>query len=188
MQAQLAVSPYIGLWTRLAEFQRDDLAHSIEEHNVVKATLMRATLHLATAEDYPWLRTTLQPVMTYAGRGNRKAARYRRPRRPRAGCDGTGIHRREAADVRGDQRHAAERHAGPRYRRAALHRADTPAVGAGADQQRVELSRNPRSRRLSPGWPADRGRPICRSSSSATWRRLVRRRCKTWRRGPGCPS
>ena len=66
MQAQLAVAPYVGLWTRLPEFQRDDLARLIEGHNVVKATLMRATLHLATAADYPWLRTTLQPVMTYA--------------------------------------------------------------------------------------------------------------------------
>ena len=66
LQAQLAVAPYVGLWTRLRDFQRDDLARLIEGHNVVKATLMRATLHLATAEDYPWLRTTLQPVMTYA--------------------------------------------------------------------------------------------------------------------------
>ena len=66
MQAQLAVAPYVGLWTRLRDFQRDDLSRLIEGHNVIKATLMRATLHLATAEDYPWLRTTLQPVMTYA--------------------------------------------------------------------------------------------------------------------------
>ena len=49
MQAQLAVAPYVGLWTRLAGFQRDDLARPIEDHTVVKATLMRATLHLVTA-------------------------------------------------------------------------------------------------------------------------------------------
>jgi hypothetical protein len=66
LQAQLAVAPYVGLWTRLASFGRDGLTRLIEGHEVVKATLMRATLHLCTAEDYPLLRTTLQPVMTYA--------------------------------------------------------------------------------------------------------------------------
>ena len=55
LQAQLAVAPYVGLWTRLAGFQRDDLARPIEDHTVVKATTMRATLHLLTAEDYPAL-------------------------------------------------------------------------------------------------------------------------------------
>jgi hypothetical protein len=66
LQAQLPAAPYVGLWTRLRDFQRDDLARLIEGRGVVKATLMRATLHLATAKDYPWLRTTLQPAMIYA--------------------------------------------------------------------------------------------------------------------------
>lgn len=66
LQAQLAVSPYIGLWTRLHDFNRDGLAHLIENRSVVKATLMRATLHLFTAEDYVRLRPTLQPAMTGA--------------------------------------------------------------------------------------------------------------------------
>jgi hypothetical protein len=66
LQAQLPIAPYVGLWTRLPDFQRDDLACLIEGHSVVKATLMRATLHLATAEDYLGLRATLQPVLTGA--------------------------------------------------------------------------------------------------------------------------
>ncbi len=68
LQAQLAVAPYVGLWTRLAGFQRDDLARPIEDHTVVKATTMRATLHLLTEEDYLRFRATLQPMLTYAGR------------------------------------------------------------------------------------------------------------------------
>jgi hypothetical protein len=68
LQAQLASSPYVGLWTRLADFERDDLARLIEGHAVVKATLMRATLHLAAADDYLRFRATLQPMLTYAGR------------------------------------------------------------------------------------------------------------------------
>jgi len=67
MQAQLASAPFVGLWTRLRDFGREDLARSIEDRTVVKATLMRVTLHLCTAEDYLHFRTTLQPVLSGAG-------------------------------------------------------------------------------------------------------------------------
>jgi hypothetical protein len=66
LQAQLAQAPYAGLWTRLAGFRRADLADAIAARTVVKATLMRATLHLCTAEDYLWLRGTLQPALDLA--------------------------------------------------------------------------------------------------------------------------
>ena len=66
LQAQSAASPYVGLWTRIQGFGRDDLAQQIVARTVVKATLMRSTLHLVTAEDYLKLRATLQPVMTSA--------------------------------------------------------------------------------------------------------------------------
>ncbi len=66
LQAQLASAPFVGLWTRLPDFQRDDLARTIAERAVVKATMMRATLHLVSAADYPWLRATLQPALTAA--------------------------------------------------------------------------------------------------------------------------
>lgn len=64
LQAQVARPPYIGLWTRLPDFRRDDLALLIENRTVVKATLMRATLHVFTAADYTHFRTTLQPALT----------------------------------------------------------------------------------------------------------------------------
>ena len=41
MQAQLASAPYIGLWTRLRDFKREDLAGPIEKRKVIKATFMR---------------------------------------------------------------------------------------------------------------------------------------------------
>lgn len=66
LQAQLPQAPYVGLWTRLRDFQRDDLARLLEDRTVVKATLMRGTLHLFTAEDYLLLRGALQPVLTHA--------------------------------------------------------------------------------------------------------------------------
>lgn len=63
LQAQLPISPYIGLWTRLNNFTRTDLAQLIENREIVKATLMRGTLHLLTAADYLKFRATLQPVL-----------------------------------------------------------------------------------------------------------------------------
>ena len=75
LQAQLARPPYVGLWTRLRDFRREDLARLIEERQVIKASLMRATLHLFTTQDYTRFRTTLQPALTRAWSGivkNRK--------------------------------------------------------------------------------------------------------------------
>ena len=68
-QAQQAAAPYLGLWTRLAGFERGQLAEVIADRSVVKATMMRATLHLVTAADYLRWRTTLQPVLTAAAEG-----------------------------------------------------------------------------------------------------------------------
>jgi len=64
LQAQLAQPPYVGLWTRLRDFRRDDLADLIESRAVVKATLMRGTLHLFTAADYIRFRAGLQPTLS----------------------------------------------------------------------------------------------------------------------------
>ncbi|MFN0110388.1 MAG: winged helix DNA-binding domain-containing protein [Blastocatellia bacterium] len=67
MQAQLASAPFVGLWTRLKGFKREDLASAIEARKIIKATMMRATLHLCLTEDYLRFRTTLQPVLSGAG-------------------------------------------------------------------------------------------------------------------------
>jgi Winged helix DNA-binding domain len=63
LQAQLASAPYVGLWTRLRDFRREDLAGEIENRKVIKVTMMRATLHLCTSEDYIRFRTALKPVL-----------------------------------------------------------------------------------------------------------------------------
>jgi hypothetical protein len=68
MQAQQAIGPFVGLWTRLERFDRDDLASLIDAHTVVKATLMRGTLHLVTAADYLRFRGPLQAMLDDAQR------------------------------------------------------------------------------------------------------------------------
>lgn len=55
LQAQWAPAPYVGLWSRLASFSIADLERALATRAVVKATLMRGTLHLVSAKDYPAL-------------------------------------------------------------------------------------------------------------------------------------
>ena len=52
LQAQWPPSPYVALWSRLAGFEREWLTRALVRRQVVKATLMRITLHLVSANDY----------------------------------------------------------------------------------------------------------------------------------------
>jgi Winged helix DNA-binding domain len=52
IQAQYAPSMYIGLWSRLADFERDSLTRALGRRTVIQATLMRSTIHLVSARDY----------------------------------------------------------------------------------------------------------------------------------------
>ena len=52
LQAQYAPSMYIGLWSRLAGFERDSLTRALEAREVVQATMMRVTIHLCSRADY----------------------------------------------------------------------------------------------------------------------------------------
>ena len=53
LQGQWAPAPYVALWSRVAGFEKDDLTRAIDRGTIVKATLMRATLHLVSAREYP---------------------------------------------------------------------------------------------------------------------------------------
>ncbi len=66
LQAQEAKPPYIGLWTRMRDFSREQLHAALHERRIVRATMMRATLHLVSAADYVALREALRPVMLAA--------------------------------------------------------------------------------------------------------------------------
>ncbi|MEL6269256.1 MAG: winged helix DNA-binding domain-containing protein [Chloroflexota bacterium] len=66
LQSQIPNPPYIGLWARLEQFERDDLTSLMEQKQVVRAAMMRSTLHLVTAEQHAWLRPTLQPALERA--------------------------------------------------------------------------------------------------------------------------
>jgi hypothetical protein len=52
IQAQYAPSMYIGLWTRVEGFERDQLTRALERRSVVQGSMMRATIHLVSKRDY----------------------------------------------------------------------------------------------------------------------------------------
>jgi hypothetical protein len=56
-------SPYLGLLARIDGFGPEALTRALERRRVVKATLMRGTLHLVSAADYLALAPALQPTL-----------------------------------------------------------------------------------------------------------------------------
>jgi hypothetical protein len=59
MQAQWPPAPYVGIWTRTTGFRREALERLLATGSVVKATVMRATLHLVTRRDYGLFRAAM---------------------------------------------------------------------------------------------------------------------------------
>lgn len=66
MQAQEPKHPFVGLWTRLADFEEGSLLAGLHDRCVLRATLMRSTLHLLSAADYAAFRMALQPPPSVA--------------------------------------------------------------------------------------------------------------------------
>ena len=62
LQAQAPLAPYVGLWTRLAGFGHQELKDLLTERAVVRAHLMRNTVHLVTAPDFVAFRPLFQPL------------------------------------------------------------------------------------------------------------------------------
>lgn len=52
LQAQAPASPYVALWNRVEDFAPEDLDAAFTDRRIVKATLMRITLHAVHADDH----------------------------------------------------------------------------------------------------------------------------------------
>ncbi|MEU4694246.1 winged helix DNA-binding domain-containing protein [Actinoplanes sp. NPDC023714] len=72
LQGQESDSPHLSLRARITGFRPEDLGDLLHDRTVVRSALLRGTQHLCTAEDFRWLRPTLQPSLDrFAGRGGR---------------------------------------------------------------------------------------------------------------------
>ncbi|NEA99171.1 winged helix DNA-binding domain-containing protein [Streptomyces sp. SID13726] len=74
LQAQQPASPYLALWNRLEGFAPADLDAAFAGRTLVKATLLRITLHAVHAEDYPMVREAMRPTLHASRLGHRFAA------------------------------------------------------------------------------------------------------------------
>lgn len=69
VQAQLPRPAYVGLWSRVKAFDRAQLTQAIADRSIVRATSMRATLHLMTAEDFLAHQGAIRPAFERAIQG-----------------------------------------------------------------------------------------------------------------------
>ena len=75
LQAQWVPSPYVALWSRLEGFRREQLTRALRREQVVKAALMRGTLHLVSARDYPLYVTALRKEVAPWSNGRARPTR-----------------------------------------------------------------------------------------------------------------
>jgi hypothetical protein len=66
LQAQEAPSPYLALWNRVAAFDPTELDRAFADQSVVKAQLLRITLHAVVAADYPAFHEAMEPTLRSA--------------------------------------------------------------------------------------------------------------------------
>ena len=68
MQAQEPRPPFVGLWSRLEGFEPAQLRDALRSGAVVRAPLMRGTLHLVSSADFGRFRVACQPALDVAAR------------------------------------------------------------------------------------------------------------------------
>lgn len=71
LQAQEPPDPYIGLWSRLVDFDPHELESLILDREVVRLVVQRGTVHTVTADDCRTLRPLAQPILTQQLRNHR---------------------------------------------------------------------------------------------------------------------
>lgn len=62
MQSQVPTAPYVGLWSRLHDFDPHELGRSMTARQTVRMSLMRGTIHLVTARDALRMRPLFQAM------------------------------------------------------------------------------------------------------------------------------
>jgi len=63
LQAQQPASAYLALWNRMADFDPAELDEAFASHRVVRAQLMRVTMHAVHAQDHQVFREAMEPTL-----------------------------------------------------------------------------------------------------------------------------
>ncbi len=63
LQGQAPLAPYVGLWTRLSAFTPDGLSQLLTARTVVRAAVMRGTVHVVDAADFAAFRPLFGPLL-----------------------------------------------------------------------------------------------------------------------------
>jgi hypothetical protein len=75
IQAQEPASPYVALWNRLVDLDPTELDRAFADLTLVKASLMRITLHAIAADDYPAIHEAMVPSLRAARLNDRRFTR-----------------------------------------------------------------------------------------------------------------
>lgn len=75
LQAQEPASPYLALWNRVEDLDPAAVDRAFRDGLIVKATLMRVTLHAVDATDYPAFHAAMQPTLRAARLNDRRFKR-----------------------------------------------------------------------------------------------------------------
>ncbi|HST24723.1 MAG TPA: winged helix DNA-binding domain-containing protein [Gaiellaceae bacterium] len=62
LHAQGVESTYVNLWSRIEGFRREQLTRALERGTVLRGNLLRNTLHLVSAREYPLYHAALAPL------------------------------------------------------------------------------------------------------------------------------
>ncbi|MGV9455190.1 winged helix DNA-binding domain-containing protein [Streptomyces sp. NPDC003635] len=74
LQGQQPASPYLALWNRVDGLAAAEVDAAFADRTLLKATLLRITLHAVHAEDYRMVREAMRPTLHASRLGHRFAA------------------------------------------------------------------------------------------------------------------